>query len=202
VERPNEVGSLVGPDRRRYLRRSQLPEPEALGAEPRALVTVWLAAAVGFGLLLVVAEGARGPLDDTDPAQQRPGILDLGALPRPAPRVTPDIPAPGRRAVVLLERPGRLERLCRALQEDPFPKDVDVAVVTPAEGGVCPSDAAVVVDPTAALARRFGLSSPRGGGTPVGYAVVDSRQRIRYRTLDPHVANRLDEVATIVEAVP
>ncbi len=167
-----------------------------------ALATVWLGAAVGFGLLLVVAEGARGPLDDADPAHQRPGILDLGALPGPAPQVTADIPAPGRRAVVFFERPGEIKRLCRALQADPLPKDVDVAVVTPAEGGPCPGHTTVVVDPTAALVGRVGLGSPRGGGTPVGYAVVDSRQRIRYRTLDPHLADGLGEVATIVEAVP
>lgn len=168
----------------------------------RALAGVWLAAAVGFGLLLVLARSASDPLDDPDPARQRPGILDLGALPTPAPQVTANVPAPGRRAVVFFERPERLERLCRALQGDPLAQDVDVVVVVSGEGGRCPSDTTVLIDPRAALARRFGLEVPQGGGTPVGYAVVDSHQRIRYRTLDPHAADGLDEVATMVEAAP
>lgn len=168
----------------------------------RALAGVWLAAAVGFGLLLVLARSASHPLDDADPARQRPGILDLGALPNPAPQVTAGVPSPGRRAVVFFERPDRIERLCRALEGDPLGQDVDVVVVVSGEGGACPGDTTVVVDPVAALARRFGLDAPRGGGTPVGYAVVDSRQRIRYRTLDPHAAGGLDEVATMVEAAP
>jgi hypothetical protein len=167
-----------------------------------ALVAIWAGVAAVFGLLLAVADGARGPLDDTDPARQRPGLLDLGALPAPAPQVVAGVPAPGRRAVVFFVRPSGLEPLCRALGERPLDPDVDVVAIVGAGGGRCPLTVAVVVDPTAAYARRFGLPAPRDGGPPVGYAVVDSAGRTRYRTLDPQVAEGLREVATIVAAVP
>lgn len=36
----------------------------------------------------------------------------------------------------------------------------------------------------------------------MGYAVIDRRGLIRYRTLDPTVADHLGEVKTIVRAVP
>lgn len=82
----------------------------------------------------------------------------------------------------------------------PLPSAVDVAVVASGDGAACGPGATVVVDPTAAYASRFGLDVPRDGGPPVGYAVVDAEGRIRYRTLDPGVATRLGEVATIVAA--
>ena len=167
-----------------------------------ALVAVWVGLAVAVAALLAVAERARGPLDDPDPARQRPGLLDLGALPSPSPQVVAGVPAAGRRAVVFFERPERLERLCRALSRDRLLAEVDVAIVVSEEDGGCALDVPVVVDPTATYARRFGFEVPRDGGAPVGYAVVDSAQRIRYRTLDPHLAEGLDEVATIVEAAP
>ena len=59
---------------------------------------------------------------------------------------------------------------------------------------------AMVGDPTGALAAQFGLDRPRDGGAPVGYAVVDGRGDIRYRTLDPSVAAQLDEIDTILRA--
>lgn len=155
-----------------------------------------------FGLLLGVAEWSREPLDDPDPARQRPGVLDLGDLPAPAPQVTAGIPAPGRRAVVFFARPAGLERLCRALGDAQLADDVDVVVVVSANGSGCPSGTPTPVDPASAYARRFGLQAPRDGGAPVGYAVVDSAGRIRYRTLDPQVAEGLGEVRTIVAATP
>jgi hypothetical protein len=36
----------------------------------------------------------------------------------------------------------------------------------------------------------------------VGYAVVDSAGRVRYRTLDPSLINGLAEVETILRATP
>lgn len=163
---------------------------------------MWLAAAVGFGVLLVLSRGARGPLDDPDPALQRPGVLDIGGLPAPAPPVAPGLPREGRRAVVFFERPGRAGALCAALRSKGLGPQVDVAVVVSGPVTGCPPQARVVADPATALATRFGLDAPAGGGPPVGYAVVDSRRRIRYRTLDPGVARRLDEVATILRATP
>ena len=166
-----------------------------------ALVLVWAGAAWGFAVLLVIAGHARGPLDDPDPARQRPGLVDLGALPLLAPEVVDGIPTIGRRAVVFFERPAGRDRLCRALGASTLGRRADVVVVVSAEGGRCEGGAHLVADPAGSHARRLGMDVPRDGGPPVGYAVVDSHQRSRYRTLDPHVADGLSEVATILAAV-
>ncbi len=166
----------------------------------RSLVVVWLVAAVSFAALLGLARAGEGPLDDADPARQRPGFLDLGALPQPAPPVG-RIPAAGRPGVVFFERPDRLGPLCRALAEAPFSEKAEVVVVVSGPDGSCPA-ASMVADPNASVAHAYGLRRPRGGGAPVGYAVVDSSGSIRYRTLDPSVADELAEVATIVDALP
>lgn len=161
---------------------------------------MWVVAAVGFGILLLIAQRARSPSDDPDPARQRPGFLDEGSLPIAAPRVTPAIPVPGRRAVVFFVRPGELAPLCRALGDSDLRRHAPLAVVVAGPGGPCPG-AAVVEGAEPDLTRRFGFPVPRDGGPPVGYAVIDSRGLVRYRTLDPVVADQLDEVATILGAV-
>ncbi|MGH8573944.1 MAG: hypothetical protein ACREX8_15425, partial [Gammaproteobacteria bacterium] len=55
----------------------------------RALFAVWLVAAVVSVVLLVAIQLFQGPADDPDPAYQRPGLLDLAALPAPAPAIIP-----------------------------------------------------------------------------------------------------------------
>ena len=56
-------------------------------------------------------------------------------------------------------------------------------------------------DPDGSVAEAYGMRSPRGGGPPVGYALVDAHGAIRYRTLDPDVADQLGEVGTMVGAL-
>lgn len=167
------------------------------------LVLIWLVAAVGLGSLLIVARAAGDPLDDPDPAWQRPGFLDAGDLPVPAPQVTPAVPSPGRPTVIIFERAGRLPELCRALATTPLPRDAATAVVVvDSPSGRCDAAGAVVGDADGTVARAYGLRRPRGGGPPVGYAVVDAASSIRYRTLDPTVADELSEVGTILGALP
>ena len=162
-------------------------------------MAVWLVTAVAFAALLALAQASGSALDDPDPARQRPGFLDGGALPQPAPRLAPDLPRTGRSAVAFFVSPDSLGRLCRSLSGDPLGEPADVAVVV-SGAGQCPQ-ATTVADPAARLARAYGLHRPRSGGEPVGYAVVDRYGRIRYRTLDPTVADHLGEVRTIVGAV-
>lgn len=163
----------------------------------RRLVAIWVGAAVGFGALLALAESARSPLDDPDPARQRPGVVDLGALPTPAPRLTAEVPGRGQATVIFFERPDRLAPLCGAIARHRLARGALAAVVVSEPAVSCPV-APVVVDPTASLARRFGLPVPRDGGPPVGYVVVDARGLTRYRTLDPAVSRNLPEVDTIL----
>ena len=170
----------------------------------RPLVVIWVAAAVGLGLLLTVARVMREPLDDPDPAWQRPGFLDAGDLPVPAAPVAPGLPAQARPTVVFFERTGRLPQLCRALAASSLSgKATATAVVVDSAGThSCEEADAVVIDRDGALAAAYGMRRPRGGGRPVGYAVVDSTGAIRYRTLDPAVADELSEVRTILDALP
>lgn len=165
----------------------------------RRLVVVWLTAAAFFGVLLVLARAAEAPLDDPDPAWQRPGFLDAGALPVPAP---PGLTASGRPTVVFFERSTGVGALCQALTERPLREGAVTAVVVADPGpGSCGAAGAVVADRDGALADAYGMRRPRDGGPPVGYAVVDGAGAIRYRTLDPEVADQLGEVGTIVAAL-
>lgn len=164
------------------------------------LVFVWVGLAVVFGAMLVVARAAEGPLDDPDPALQRPGFLDVGALPQPAPPVTEDVPRAGRPAVVFFTRPDRLPGLCHALSGHRLEEQADVVVVVAGNGGKCATGGATVTDESGRLAGRYGLRHPNDAGAPIGYAVVDEQRQIRYRTLDPAVQDELDEVETILKA--
>ena len=165
------------------------------------LVTTWVAAGVGLGVLLALARLAEGPLDDPDQAWQRPGFLDAGALPTPAPTVAPGAPLPGRATVVFFMRPNGLVELCHALAASSLRYEAAIAVVVAGSGG-CALAVSVVGDPAGAVAEAYGMRRPRGGGPPVGYSVVDAAGAIRYRTLDPDVADQLGEVGTIVAALP
>jgi len=166
---------------------------------PTRPLAVWVAAAVGFGLLLAVARTAEGPLDDRDPAWQRPGFLDAGDLPVPAP---PGLPVPGRTTVVFFVLSDGGSELCQALEAATLAEKVATAVVVAdATPGACGASADVVADADGVVADDYGMRRPRGGGPPVGYAVVDATGAIRYRTLDPEVADRLGEVGTIVAAL-
>ncbi len=162
-----------------------------------SLVAVWLVAAAGHGALLAVAQAAETGLDDHDPAHQRPGFLDLDELPQPSPRVTDEIPASGRRAIVFFDRPERVQRLCDALDGSDLLDRADIAVVVSGRAPQCEADVAVVSDPDRRLAHEFELHRPRDGGAP-----VDSDGQIRYQTLDPSAANELFEVSTILGATP
>lgn len=168
----------------------------------RQLWGTWVAIALLSGGLLLVAEAAEGPRDDPDPAEQRPGYLDAGDLPLPAPPLPGDVPRPRRQTVVFFERPDGLADLCRALRDDDLDREAALVVVVPRRGkGDCDA-VPVAVDRSGEYADAIGMRRPRDGGHPVGYAVIDSRGRVRYRTLDPEVDDGLAEVTTIVKAVP
>ncbi len=146
---------------------------------------VWMLAAVLLGSALALEFRSREPLDDSNPAYQRPGLL---LPPRAAPSAPVNelgVPRPHRRAVVFFVRAEGHPKLRSAVDEWAWPPDVDVAII----------------GDDAALAATYGLRRPRDGGTPVGYAVVDQRGRVRYATLDPHVTRHLREVETVLQAL-
>jgi len=97
---------------------------------------------------------------------------------------------------VFFVRPEQIGPLCQTLPASGLEEEASLAVVvsSPAQ---CPGQSGLIVD-GGGLAQLFGMPSPVDGGPPVGYALVDSAGRIRYRTLDPRGAGGLDEVATVL----
>jgi len=107
-------------------------------APRRQLVLVWLVAAALLGGLLSVARLNRSGGDDPDPARQRPGLLDLGSLPAPAPPVA-GLPRPGRRAVVFFVEEAEASALCANLaRRSSISGSADVAVVVAGDPPRCP----------------------------------------------------------------
>lgn len=162
----------------------------------RALATVWLVAALASMVLLAVAGRLEGGRDDPDQAEQRVGFLDEGSLPIPAPPVVSGLPASGRATVVLFLRPDDAARECREVTRRVASSAEVVAVLSgPA---ACAEVAGVLVDPAGRTAAAYGMRVPADGGPPVGYAVVDDRSRVRYRTLDPHPGANSREIMTVL----
>ena len=166
----------------------------------RALIA-WLCAAGVFGVAVAGAQTSASPLDDPKPAQQRAGYLDAVGERDTAPLVTISRPARGKVTVIFFVRSAQQRPLLSGLSKPAaLPTNVDAFVV----GGrpdLAESRFASVSDVDAALARGYAMPVPRDGGYPVGYAIVGPDSTIRYRTLDPDVAGRLDEVRTIVAAL-
>lgn len=166
----------------------------------RALI-VWLCAAAVFGAALIAVQTSAGPLDDPDPAQQRAGYLDAVGERDPAPLVTISRPAPDKVTVIFFVRAAQQRPLLAAVSKPrALPTNVD-AVVVGGRPDLTDSRFASVSDVDAALARGYAMPVPRDGGYPVGYAIVGPDSTIRYRTLDPAVTARLDEVRTMVSAL-
>jgi len=153
-----------------------------------------LVAAFVSVVLLAVAGRLEGGRDDPDQAEQRVGFLDEGPLPIPAPPVASGLPASGRATVVLFLRPGAQE--CREVSRSVASSAAVVAVLS--GSAACAEVAGVLVDPEGRTAAAYGMRVPADGGPPVGYAVVDDRAMVRYRTLDPHPAANSREIMTVL----
>lgn len=160
----------------------------------RRLLVTWVVVAGVLLTTTMAARAGRSPLDDPDPARQRPGILD------PA-RSAPLAPAAARAGlpqggVVFFERPGRAARLCAALTTASFRRQT-LVVSSAATRVACESLRVVDLAEPGAL---IGLPRPRDGGPASGYVIVDPAGRVRYRTLDPDAGQHLGEVATMLRA--
>lgn len=155
------------------------------------------------GALNVLAASSAGPLDDHDPAHQRPGFLDAVGPRTQAPRIGNGFPAPGEVGVVFFVRAEQRDPLLERLRlDEELRAAATLAVVT---AGPCGVDTAALpglvqrCDPPARIARGYAMPVPRDEGPPVGYALVGPDGDIRYRTLDP--ALHLDDVAVMVGAI-
>lgn len=168
----------------------------------RLLVT-WLAISVASGGAIAGLHLTRDPLDDPDPARQRTGyLIDGPAL------ADMGVAASSRPTIVFFTRANRARPLVHALEKaQPIPEGAAVAVVVgevapdALDSFVRPGSIRLVPDSDMRIARGFGMRQPRDGGYPVGYAIVGSDGRLRYRTLDPDPVHDLFEVEIMLAAL-
>ena len=174
----------------------------------RRALLLWTLITGVLGLAVLVDQLRVAGGDDPVAGRQRPGILIPAAQARIGAVVGDDLPARGRRTVVFFIRDGGYQELVQALRagaaEDLARLDppADIVVVAPRR----PTGSLIVTgiarDPDGRIAAAYGMPTPADGGRPVGYAAVDTAQRVRYATLDPGMTRRLDEVVTIARATP
>ena len=175
---------------------------------PRAgharFIFVFAGSALLLGAAQFMADRAGGPLDDQDLAFQRPGFLDAHGAPFNAPVLTPRIGRPGERLIVFFVREEQTKPLHDALMQRTHPLDEVATVVVYAGRGIDHSDVVTqfIPDVEGTIASSYRMPRPRDGGPPVGYAIVDRLGMVRYRTLDPTVWKRLDEVETMWAVTP
>ena len=165
---------------------------------------------VPLGLLMLYSQRNRGPMDDPDQAFQRPGFLSdaVGAVvATPLPELAiaaPAMPAPGARSLLVFVRANVpqtrmvLDDLNRGVVAEQM---ASIVVISSAPLGET-TKAPAIADPDSRVARAYGMRRPADGGYPLGYAIVDTRQRVRYATLDPALADHWDEVETMLRATP
>lgn len=168
---------------------------------PRRALLGWLLAALLLSAVTFAVQVNRSPLDDPEPRRQRPELLLPATGARPAAQVSDDLPVAGRRAVIVFVRPAQYSALVDVLHPGLLPRDVDLGLVLPSRpfGGLVP--APVGFDPDGSTGRAYGMPTPRDGGLPVGYALVDRRGLVRYVTLDPAVADHFREIHTLLKAL-
>lgn len=172
----------------------------------RECMIAWLLVGAVFGALTVASRVAVSPLDDPDPARQRPGYLDDSGSPYIAVPLAPNLPPRASRAVLLFTRPALEPALMVAIQADPgLTAAARVVVVVCGDRPLVASSSYIAVLEEGAAcpaARLYRMRSPRDGGAPVGYAIVSSSGLVRYTTLDPGDADHLSEVVTLTRSVP
>ena len=169
---------------------------------PRTAVTTWSVAAVLLTAATVLDQTTRSGLDDPNPPRQRPGTLLATSEAGTAAPVSEDVPAPGRRVVVLFLRWEQYDVALRVLGPGMLPPNVDLGLVLPDRPPffLVPAKA-VAYDASGDLARAYGMPRPRDGGLAVGYALVDSQVRVRYHTLDPGVMKHFAEIRTLLNGL-
>jgi hypothetical protein len=170
--------------------------------KPWAPLLWWLVTALVLSVAVAVAVGHDGALDDPQPGEQRPGLLTAAEDASVLPAVQlPGAPL-GRRPVLLIfDRVGPSAQALTRVQSV-LPDDFATVVVVPDDRAQRDlRRARLVADPSGRLARAVGMPTPRDGGPPVGYALIDRRARVRYATLDPEYTEHAFEVEVLAGAL-
>lgn len=144
---------------------------------------------------------APGSLDDPNRADQRPGFLTAPADAIAVPGlVLPGNPVGSQPVFLVFDRrvPPAAE-YADALKD--VPRSRAVVIVVPRAARHTVPRGRLVVDPAGRVAAAVRIDRPRDGGSPVGYAAIDARARVRYVTLDPAYLDHSFENGLIAEAV-
>lgn len=175
--------------------------------EPRlvwwAPLACWVVGAAFLAIVVLAVVRSPGPLDDPDPADQRPGFLTAASDARRVPQLALPGDPVGRRPVLLVfdRSLPAAGRYARALTD--VPGAIAVVLVIPRLRSM-PTRlprGRLLVEPSGDVARAVGMNVPKDGGPPIGYAALDKHGRVRYATLDPSYLDHRDENALIAKAV-
>lgn len=170
----------------------------------------WLAAVAAIvltGAAFAIAASQRQGNDVPKLGEARQ-MLVPAADARRAMDVGDDTPSRGFRTVVFFLPNGKYPAFVASLRDwgpladsrADYPADI-VAVFRHEPKG--PSVTTPVGgDPFGDIARAYGITPPRDGGPPVGYAIVDSQLRVRFAANDSDALDHLNQIAAILEAVP
>lgn len=152
----------------------------------RRYIALWLGVAISMGALLGFAEYRRNPLNDSDQAWQRTGVL-LPPRTYRAPAVGA-VPRPGHRAILVFARGLSGQPLFHDLaDQSDLAREADVIVVT-SDGSRPLIESGIrhfAADADGSLARAFGLHRPIDDGPPVGKRGLNSRWGARERSPVP-----------------
>lgn len=161
------------------------------------LVTFGIAAIVLSVVVLAVVPDP-GPFDSADEGSQRSGLLVPAAQSERLPSL--GVPVTRRALLLVFDRDvpsaPRFRRFRSAL-----PPGAAVVLVVPAGSSHADLAGTPVVAASCRLKEAVAMPTPRDGGSPIGYAVVDEARLIRYATLDPQYFDHVDEAATMLAGV-
>lgn len=173
---------------------------------PRTLIGVWLGAVLLASGGLAALHAGYSPLDDPNPAFQRPGFVDANPPRSALPQLPGEPITLGGRGVVFFTRPALLPRLLFMLAGPDgvfLRRHAKIVVIvhdatanTPSNS---PSGVSLFADPDGTLSQELVMHVPRDHGYPVGYAVIGPDGTVRYRTEDPGQDRRLSEVLIAVD---
>ena len=153
----------------------------------------WWQPAAAFAVAAVVLTGLvigygtnAGPLDDPNQAFQRDGGLHNGPL------VSAEVGGTafgGQTVVVLFGRQEPGGTAFRSWASTVTAHGTRLVIAIAGHPGAL------------SLEQAVGMRSPRDGGRPVGYAIVDPQRKVRYATLDPAYEDHASEVTLLTVAI-
>ncbi len=164
-------------------------------------IGLWLGVGIILAGLQFIAQASYSRQDNPDQANQRPGFVTTH--PEKAP-IIDGVSYTLRPTLIIFDRNPIPTKIIQNQAKQTLISDrATIILVTKSDiqqenlSGV----KKILNDRDQAIARKFNFDTPTDGGYPVGYAVVDSKGFLRYRTLDPSYSQHRDGIETILKDV-